>query len=516
MSKQLTRRIPFLVWLAQVLLLVAPTSRQRLVSFAFLHPQHATTNRHRALFAVTKQTQSTSQAASLPVGTKISKVSVGKEIGSGSYGTVHILNATTTRGEQLSLIGKRPWTKDELSPQGEDSPKDRAARCMYYWQVEDHCFERLPPHPQLPPYYGTSDEWMLFGLVGDQGSVTPAPTLSDLMKKDCDHPQDLKHIAEALGCDSFASAMDKTIESLLTVLSHIHENQIIHRDIKPSNLLVNDGTLLLMDFGSAADLEPSGGILKRRRGLENGNRVAVSPIYCAPEVFVDVNYHPTKFDMFSSALLICQLLFAYLDERIDAGFHQQLQEVDWDLNAWLSNDLAGKVRPQGLSHALDYLGERPGLWTLLQDMLAKDPGYRPTASEALVRFKRIMDDDGMEDGPFFTMVMESMDSCEIPTMSRPLNFVATFSQSRPLGLVLSEMDGDDDGDDLDDMDEKSRILWKEATKDALEGEVFVKGIVEGGQAAELGIFEIGDRLQGIGELPFFDGGFEKALRMVRV
>jgi serine/threonine-protein kinase len=52
---------------------------------------------------------------------------------------------------------------------------------------------------------------------------------------------------------------------MLQVLSHIHENKIVHRDVKPSNLLVHDGTLLLIDFGSAADLEPEG-MLSRRRG----------------------------------------------------------------------------------------------------------------------------------------------------------------------------------------------------------------------------------------------------------
>ena len=47
------------------------------------------------------------------------------------------------------------------------------------------------------------------------------------------------------------------------------------------------------------------------------------------------------------------------------------------------------------------------------------------------------------------------------------------------------------------------------------GEVFVKEVVPGGQADKLGIFEVGDRLQGIGELTFTDGGFEKAVEMVR-
>jgi hypothetical protein len=47
------------------------------------------------------------------------------------------------------------------------------------------------------------------------------------------------------------------------------------------------------------------------------------------------------------------------------------------------------------------------------------------------------------------------------------------------------------------------------------GEVFVNEVVPGGQADELGIFEVRDQLQGIGELTFTKGGFEKAVEMVR-
>ena len=64
-------------------------------------------------------------------------------------------------------------------------------------------------------------------------------------------------------------------------------------------------------------------------------------------------------------------------------------------------------------------------------------------------------------------------------------------------------------------EEEDNPLWKEATKDVVMGEVFVKEVVPGGQADELGIFEVGDRLQGIGELTFTDGGFERAVEMVR-
>jgi serine/threonine protein kinase len=446
-------------------------------------------------------------------------IRVGDLVGSGSYGAVHLLQIG-----DATVIGKRPWLENELLDQ--DKPKERATRCRYYWEVEEHVFSKLRPHPQLPPYLGPSGEWMLFELIGsssssnnsnnnnkDDGTLVPAPTLSDLMKLDADqNPLALKNVCQALTCDSYADALDRILLSLLTVLTHVHKYEIVHRDIKPSNLLVHNGTLLLMDFGSAADLEPTkGDLLKRRKGLEDWQRVAVSPIYAAPEIFIDIYNHPSGFDIFSSGLLFCQFVFSLLDERMDAGFHQQLEGTDWDLNEWLSNELAGDLRPQGLSQALEYLAERQGLWTLLEDMLAKDPSKRPSAKKALKRFQAILlKEDGPQDGPFFEMVIESMESCEIPeevppAVSRPLHFVATFSRKQPLGLVLSERD-----------DENESPVWKESTKEAEQGEVFVKELVVGGQAEELGIFEVGDRLSGIGELAFRYGGFEKAVEMVSI
>jgi len=40
--------------------------------------------------------------------------------------------------------------------------------------------------------------------------------------------------------------------------------------------------------------------------------------------------------------------------------------------------------------------------------------------------------------------------------------------------------------------------------------------VPASQAEEMGIFAVGDRLQGVGELPLAAGGFEKAVEMVRI
>jgi serine/threonine protein phosphatase PrpC/serine/threonine protein kinase len=550
---------------------------------------------------INAQSRSASSSSSSPtaggaVADNVASIVVGDKIGSGSYGTVHFLtipkatildslkdDAFDDTSIGNTFVGKRPWKQQELinvqqatslvsrqsSNKGgsgnKKDTKERATRCLYYWQVERHCFTKLPPHPQLPPFHGVVDkEWMVFGLVGtpanheDQVFPVPAPSLDDLMKLDMKHPTDLTNIAQNLGVPSFDDAMDILLPSLLTVLRHIHHHHIVHRDVKPSNLLVFNGTLFLIDFGSAADLEPSndfatgngnnGGIIgslmqrQQRVGLDtdqNGNRVAVSPIYAAPEIFINVQDAPTAFDIFSAGLTICQLLFGYLEERVDAGFHQQLQDgANCDLNVWLNNELGTKLRPVGLDHALQYLGERPGLWTLLTDMLSLRPSDRPTAQQALRRWHDIQkekaklpnyktrDDDATlpayskpecKDHPFFCMVLESLETCKIPSISRPLHFVATFSRSDSLGLVLAEKDDTEvhlDGGDFTDLDTQNR-MWTEATKDALPGEVFVKEIVPGSQADELGVIEVGDRLSGIGELPFIDGGFEKAVEMLQ-
>ena len=97
----------------------------------------------------------------------------------------------------------------------------------------------------------------------------------------------------------------------------------------------NNNQVILIDFGSAADLDPiSGGSpfsfpfspgSKKYVGLDlNEQKVAVSPLYCAPEIFIDPQKAPLAFDLSSCGLLFCQFIFSCLDDRSDAGFRQQL------------------------------------------------------------------------------------------------------------------------------------------------------------------------------------------------
>ena len=199
-------------------------------------------------------------------------------------------------------------------------------------------------------------------------------------------------------------------------------------------------------------------------------------------------------------------------------------------------------------------------WRLLTEMFRPEPWYRISSQDALTRLQQILNTDPdtkatskeqleklRDDGPFLQSVLETFEICDVidftetasttiasstsrgstetkedtsskldsfaSSVSRPLHFVASFKKNTPLGLVLSEAHDNDDNDD-DEMDEESHRLWLEATKDAAPGQVFVKGVVPGGQAEDFGIFEIGDQLQGVGELPVAERGFETVIELL--
>lgn len=443
-------------------------------------------------------------------------------MGRGSYGAVHRVEDKAT----MAMVGKRALVSDELLMMHNATDLERRQkvnRCNYYWRVEQHCFQKMmagDPTSCVPQYRRSfldlqSRQWMLFDEIPE------AECLGDLMLRDqADHRLHNEHhlylTSQALGLQemSLTATLDVVISDLLECVAFVHSHSIVHRDIKPTNCLVSKSLkrIVLIDFGSAADLSTAGA-LKGNIGLSD--RVAVSPVYAAPEVFVEPSrlHEALKFDCFSVGLLICQLLFQYLEERTESGFRQQLEQVGWDLDVWLQTTLQSKVRPVGVGDALQVLQDRPGLWRLLHELLREDPYYRVSASDALQRWKKIRlqqqgDDQQFFDGKYLQEIFETTESCELSPV-RSLHFVATFVRKKPLGLYLAEADCDDP-----DVCESDLAQWKMATFDSLAGEVFVQGVVEDSQADDFGIFEVGDRLNGIGELPFIGGGFEKALKMV--
>lgn len=125
-----------------------------------------------------------------------------------------------------------------------------------------------------------------------------------------------------------------------------------------SENIVCDGEnqcLRLTNFGNALDLDPP------RIGLDNDSLKLDAPGSIANTLAADV---------FSVAVLVCQLLF----EVSDVVLNQQLKSAGYDLDLWLQQALAAAGSDLiGLIDALDYLRERRGLWGLLKSAMRPNP-----------------------------------------------------------------------------------------------------------------------------------------------
>jgi len=448
------------------------------------------------------------------------------------------------------------------------SLKEKAKRCKHYLNIEYHCLKKMQRElgsigegsseksadkaavleSYVPTLLGRykddmdGNEWLVFERVTSLESNNIARSLKEVMnanmnpnanhidKEACEVDDEEEHVQERhhmytiqkeLGMDDSATleeALDKTLKGLLEAVVDTHKHNIVHRDIKPDNLLIdgNNQAFRLIDFGSAADMDAAKKLFDFRE-----SSVALSPVYAAPECFIEWDKAPLNFDVFSVALVFCQLLFNLLDDRTDVAFRRQLTVAEYDLDLWLECELEAELSPTGIEAGLYYLGSRPGLWGLLKRMLKENPKIRVNSSIALSVVDDILAGDTIKntqsarkenDGAYFDLVLEQFDICTLPEDEdsvdpgvdpRPLHFVASFDRKESIGLILSEVDAIEE-----DPDYEHEEKWTAATAGWRPGDVFIRDIVEDGQAEGIGIFDIGDRIAAVGEIPCDGSGFE--------
>ena len=103
--------------------------------------------------------------------------------------------------------------------------------------------------------------------------------------------------------DIIASGTDvdfpSTAYKILSAIRFCHERGIAHLDIKPANILMNEHTLVLSDFGLAAEVGRGGKKLTRFSG---------SKPYSAPEVIQGMKYDPMKADVWSAGVTLYYIL----------------------------------------------------------------------------------------------------------------------------------------------------------------------------------------------------------------
>lgn len=150
---------------------------------------------------------------------------------------------------------------------------------------------------------------------------------------------------------------------LASAVETAHRSGIIHRDIKPSNILLTSyGVMGLSDFGVAG---------RPADASEDEDDVGISLPWSPREVATGESNGSVQSDVYSLAATVWHLLVGHAPFHVPAG--------DNTARAMLARIIHEKVQP------LTRHGAPPSLDRLLQQAMAKDPGYRPATAMELAR-----------------------------------------------------------------------------------------------------------------------------------
>ena len=143
------------------------------------------------------------------------------------------------------------------------------------------------------------------------------------------------------------------VYQLLCGVRYCHSRNVIHRDLKPGNLLIINGVLKIMDFGSAIALSCSGS-----RPL--GREAVVTLNYRSPEILLQGNYDEES-DKWSLGCIIYEI---FTSQKLFPGEseYDQLITIFQTLGSPSSLDLdLYNTYPEWTDYFLGYKGRGLGL-----------------------------------------------------------------------------------------------------------------------------------------------------------
>jgi serine/threonine protein kinase len=173
------------------------------------------------------------------VGDRIGKYTIIRELGSGTFGVVYLVEWSGKQGTRLGALKilRDPKFKDILE--------------------EVSSWARVSHHPNILSFIGATEHDKQILLISEYACDGTVATWIE---------------AHAGKKDSIESAV-RLLAGFLRGLEHLHDNGIVHRDIKPANILLSGDTPLLADFGLARGLD-----------LVQSSILAGTLVYMSPEL----------------------------------------------------------------------------------------------------------------------------------------------------------------------------------------------------------------------------------------
>jgi serine/threonine protein kinase/Tfp pilus assembly protein PilF len=156
-----------------------------------------------------------------------------KRLGGGGFGQTFL-------AEDCHLPGNPHCVVKQLKVKVDNPEAWQAALRLFDREAE--VLYRLGSHSQIPQLFAHFKENHEFYLVQEavQGTVLSQELCQELAQRDRYTESDVAAL----------------LIDILSVLTFVHEHQVIHRDIKPSNLIrrAADGKIVLIDFGAVKEI----------------------------------------------------------------------------------------------------------------------------------------------------------------------------------------------------------------------------------------------------------------------
>ena len=187
-------------------------------------------------------------------------------------------------------------------------------------------------------------------------------------------------------CDTHASGIRERLllfREVCEAVQHAHRHAIIHRDLKPSNILVTtDGSVKLLDFGIAKQLESLEGADITRTGLR-----PMTPAYAAPEQ-VQAGRLGMHTDVYSLGVVLYELLAGRLPFDVAETSPLELERLIVEHEPDRPSVAARRTPALPIGTSRAQFASRPqwaDLDVLCMTAMHKDPARRYASVEALVR-----------------------------------------------------------------------------------------------------------------------------------
>ncbi len=172
------------------------------------------------------------------------------------------------------------------------------------------------------------------------------------------------------------------LRQVCEAVQHAHEHAIIHRDLKPSNILVkSDGTVRLLDFGIAKQLDTDGDQVSIT-GLQ---AAPMTLGYAAPEQVAGGSVG-THTDVYSLGVILYELLTGRVPLDLDGLTPGEAETaIRFQNPERPSSSVRGDRKSQSFSHFRFGRTNWSDLDVLCGTAIHKDPARRYRSVEALIR-----------------------------------------------------------------------------------------------------------------------------------